>query len=317
MKNKKVLFILLIFTFIVCVGCKAHSKSPLLSEFIPIQTDNNSEETSSLPVDEIENILTSSQIIYDVDKSDDDVGVNMEEAENKKTEIVLENIGSFCGELPLPEDFVATVGKHILHYDQFSFLVTVCSDLITSESAPECFDDKFSYIYTLEELSYAGRELTSENIKKISVGDQIGGLFVDKASIDFCLEIESSGAYSTYPESAFLELSGSTKLSGIVIENNDSKFYVYRDSIVESEFPFINIGETGFSASFDTIGLHNSYSTLCFVLSDDTINQLEFNDKGYCEIEITFSNIKQSWNRNDKNSEFCSCTAEYEMINKN
>ncbi|MGN0657639.1 MAG: hypothetical protein ACI4KR_12705, partial [Ruminiclostridium sp.] len=178
--------------------------------------------------------------------------------ENEKTEIVLESIGTFFGELPLPEEFVATAGKHLLHYDRFSYLITLYSDFITSESAPECFDDEFSYIYTPEDLSCAGRELTSDDIKRISVGEQIGGLLVEKASIDFCLELESSGAYSTNPESAFLELSGSTELKGIVIENNDSKFYVYHDSVVESEFPFINIGETGFSAAFDSIGVHNS-----------------------------------------------------------
>lgn len=309
---KKRLSALFLLMLALLTGCEACNDSCELSELMQMQTNSNSRKNSSLPEDGGENNPAIPPITSDVG---DNSGVVAERTEeNEQTEIFLESIGTVFGELPLPEDFVATAGKHLLHYDRFSYLITLYSDFITSESAPERFDNDFSYIYTLEDLSCAGRELTSDDIKRVSVGEQIGGLLVEKASIDFCLELESSGAYSTHPESAFLELSGSTELKGLVIKSNDPKFYVYRDSIVESEFPFINIGETGFSAAFDSIGIHNSYSTLCFLLSDNTVDQLEFNDKGYCEVEIKFSNIKQSWNRSDKDPEFCLCTAEYEMI---
>lgn len=313
---KKTHLTLLLLMLIVFAGCKTESALGQLSEPVQTQMTSDSVETTSFHADETET-AASPQITSDISKTSDNTETVAESVnETEKTEIVLENIGTFYGELPLPKDFAAVPGSHLLHYDNFSYLKTLYSDFITSESVPERFDDEFSYIYYQEELGRHGREITPEDTKKVSVGDQIGGLIVDKASIDFYFELYSYGGYLNYPKSAYLELSGSTKLRGIVIENNDSKFYVYRDSIEESGFPFINLGETGFSAAFDSIGLHNSYCTLCFLLSDDTMDQLEFNDKGYCEVEIIFTNIKQSWNKNGKNSAFCLCIAEFESISK-
>ncbi len=118
------------------------------------------------------------------------------------------------------------------------------------------------------------------------------------------------GSAGTSPKSGFLKLAGSITLTGIVIKDSDIIFFVYPDSIQENKFPFLNLGGSRTTMiSTDEVGLYSEYPALCFLLDKTDI---DLRDRSFCEAEITFTNIEESWNQNENDDyyDFCVCTAE-------
>lgn len=207
---------------------------------------------------------------------------------------------------PFPEDFFPEYRRYTFVYTGFTFQDTDYSELITSLGNPELFDDEFSYIGY---RPYVGREFDSSAIRKISVGDRFGDLTVEDARFSFEARFDH-GTAGTAPESGYVKLGGSVTLKGVAVKDTDILFYVDPDSIRETEFPFLNLGNRIPIISGDGIGLYSEDATLCFLLDETDI---DFGDRSFCEAQITFTDIEQSWDNDIQNNPhfgFSLCTAE-------
>ena len=207
---------------------------------------------------------------------------------------------------PFPEDFFPEYRRYTFEYVGYTFQDIGYFELITSIQNPEFFDENFNYVG--EQLVH-GKEFEPSDIRRISVGDEIGDLTVENAAFSFEARFDY-GSAGTSPKSGFLKLAGSVTLTGILIKDSDIIFFVYPDSIQENKFPFLNLGGSRTTMiSTDEVGLYSEYPALCFLLDKTGI---DLRDRSFCEAEITFTNIEESWNQNENDDyyDFCVCTAE-------
>ncbi len=217
----------------------------------------------------------------------------------------LAGIGVLNYYFPFPEDFFPEYGRYTFVYTGFTFQDIDYSELITSIQNHELFDNEFSYIGN---RPVKGKEFDPSSIRKISPGDQFGNLTVEDANFSFDVRLDH-GCGNNAPQSGYVKLGGSVTLKGVAVKETDILFYVYPDSIRETEFPFLNLGNRSTMVSADGLGLYSEYTTLCFLLDE---NDIDFGDRSFCEAEITFTDIEQSWDqyRNDDYFGLCICTAE-------
>lgn len=260
--------------------------------------------TTSITTEAPTTVLFGSMDCFEVDESDGPYSPVRDP--EREFPLNLAGITALNYYFPYPDDFVPDYGWYTFLYSGYTFSKSSYYDFFTSIGNPELFDDKFSYIGTRAEV---GRNFDPSSVRKISIGDKIGGFIVEDATFAIkahFIQGRSHGVYDTCPQSAYVKLSGSVTLKGIAVKKTNICFYVYTDSIRETEFPFLNMGSRGFSISADGIGLYAEDPTLCFLLDETTI---DFGDRSFCEAEITFTDIEQSWDRDHK-SAFCLCTAQ-------
>lgn len=321
-KLKKNNMVLSIIAFLLCFSsCEITKEKMMFSssdEILVIGEEERTVDTSQLDTD---------NSTFDSNNTPETTSVKVAITNDGQEVIVNESImssgqyNSIYGYLQLPVDIIPTIGHHIIQYNGYVFLNPMYSELITSKMKPEYFNDNNSVISDF--WDDPGKEILgdpsdvsdlTDYFIKISVGDQFGDLTVKNAGFEYELIIDDNDSYGGSPVSAFLNLSGSVSLKGIVFRNDNLRFYIYTDSIKNNTFPFLNVGSCGFCKAFESIGIANNYETLCFKLNEDIMNKLEFNEDGYCEAEILFSNIKQEWNKLNDGAEFNMCYAESEEI---